>query len=435
MGKKETRLLIIVSVIFILSIIVPLLSQTDKDNTKVITELDETKEYITTKLPYTMEVEERDTKPETIAYRIFFDFMKELENDGSIARANFTRFTRLSGEEEKFDVAVVFHVVLPEGSGEEQYPLSGKILNNVAMEELVWVLTIEKVENLMYTLTNIESTSDRSIGLPPVVSVEKYEKQAGIEGTPEHIDHQLTSEELQVTYNGGESWVIVPGSVEKLVGIDYLGRLREGSYVLSEEKTAFLFNKDNSLRIILSSDKGAYWEDVTIPSYDQVEQRLAFIGFTSAQEGYLIFTGERTMSFEAHFVFKTDDGGKTWHPASPVEGVHSMMTGAGFINEQLGFISFGEIRYEENAPRPHLYRTNNGAKSWEFVDVPLPEEYEGYFTVAEIPSFHEGEGTLLVNQGPEGDYLGGKVLAKFTSQDEGETWTFAGLVDPDGVLE
>jgi hypothetical protein len=161
---------------------------------------------------------------------------------------------------------------------------------------------------------------------------------------------------------------------------------------------------------------------------------MRLLGFTSDQDGYLIVTGDKTMSWEAHFVFKTNDGGKTWYNAGSVDNVYSLVTDGGFSTDQLGFISFGEYRTEDKAPVPYLFRTTNGGRDWERVEVPIPEEYQGYFTIAESPTFHGTEGTLLVQQGQDGDYLGGKVLAKFTSQDQGKTWTFAGLIDPDGVL-
>jgi hypothetical protein len=40
-----------------------------------------------------------------------------------------------------------------------------------------------------------------------------------------------------------------------------------------------------------------------------------------------------------------------------------------------------------------------------------------------------------VNQGPRGDYQGGKVMARYISLNDGATWTFANLVDPDQEME
>jgi photosystem II stability/assembly factor-like uncharacterized protein len=133
-------------------------------------------------------------------------------------------------------------------------------------------------------------------------------------------------------------------------------------------------------------------------------------------------------------IFKCSDGGKSWVKAGQVEQ-QRLITDGGFITDQLGFISFGSINVMEQPPRPSLYRTVDGGKSWAEVKVPIPVEYNGIFVEAEVPTFDGSQGTLLVNQGPSGDYQGGKVRARYISQDDGATWTFANLVDPDQVMD
>jgi hypothetical protein len=91
------------------------------------------------------------------------------------------------------------------------------------------------------------------------------------------------------------------------------------------------------------------------------------------------------------------------------------LTDGGFITDQLGFLSFGSLNVMDEPPRPSLYRTTDGGKSWEVVEVPIPAEYKGIFVEAEVPTFDGSQGTLLVNQGPNGDYQGGKVKAKYIS--------------------
>ncbi|WP_462412861.1 WD40/YVTN/BNR-like repeat-containing protein [Neobacillus sp. Marseille-QA0830] len=431
MKKAQIRFLIIISLVVVIFII---LQKVDKGNENPSPKpVEVKKEDINSKLPYTLQVAELDQKPETIAYRIWFDFMNRLETEGAITDARFTRFTKLSGDDNSFVAAVVFEVQLPEGLPKIDYSW-GEMKDNRMVPNIVWKLTINKGENLSYTLTSIERTTDTQIGLPPVETTENYRKNAGIKEPSKSIDYEINDQKLRVTYNNGKDWTIVPVAIENLLrgDNDSEQQLIDGSYVITPEITAFVLNK--GLRVLISKDKGRSWSEVLVS--DQLPAlRMRILGFTSDQDGYLIVTGDKTMGSEANFVFKTNDGGQSWYSIGSVDDVYSLVTGGGFINDQLGFISFGEYRYDSQPPIPNIYRTADGGANWERVEVPIPEEYLGYFTIADVPTFHGTEGTLLVNQGSEGDYLGGKVLAKFTSYNQGETWSFAGLVDPDGVLQ
>jgi hypothetical protein len=431
MKKRVSRLLIYISIIIV---VFAIFQMGNRENENPIPKPVKVKKVdINSKLPYTIQVEAGDWKPETVAYRLWFDFIKSLESDGVISNPTFTRFTKLSGDENSFVVAVVFEVQLPEKTHKIDYGW-GDMQENRVVPNIVWKLTINKDENLTYSLTNIERTTDTQIGLPPVETMEEYQKTAGIKKPSKNIDYQIKNQKLRVTYNKGKDWKVVPVAIEELFNGGYNGTEQElikGNYVITPKITAFVLG---NLRVLVSADKGKSWNEVLV-SEELPALRLRIVGFTSEQDGYLIVTGDKTMSWEANFVFKTNDGGQSWYNLGPVDDVYSLVTDGGFINDQLGFISFGEYRSEDQPPTPNFYRTNDGGVNWERVVVPIPEEYRGYFTIAEIPTFHGTEGTLLVNQGPAGDYMGGKVLAKFTSQDQGETWAFAGLVDPNGVLE
>jgi hypothetical protein len=50
--------------------------------------------------------------------------------------------------------------------------------------------------------------------------------------------------------------------------------------------------------------------------------------------------------------------------------------------------------------------------------------------MAEVPFQEDDHLTVLINQGPNGDYLGGKVKGKFISSDNGKTWAFSMEVLP-----
>lgn len=396
---------------------------------------EEPKKELLSLLPYTAQVYEGDEKPETIAYRLWFELMDTLESRGAIDSKSFTRFTKLSGDDNEFVAAVVFQIQLPEEPKAISYDW-GEVQDNRVVQDIVWKLTIQKVESLTYSLTKIERSTDTFIGLPPVDSMDDYQEEAGIENISGNIKYELMDETLKVTYNGGQDWQTVPVDVEELFQGEYNGpkySLIEGSYVISPERTAFVLGGAGELRILQSMDQGMTWDEVLVSDQLPVV-RMRILGFTSDQDGYLIVTGDRTMRSEGNMIFKTNDGGTSWYNVGSVNDVYRLVTDGGFINDQLGFVSFGELRFDNQPPVPDLYRTTDGGATWERVEVSIPEEYKGYFTTAEVPTFNGAEGTLLVNQGPEGDYFGGKVLAKFTSQDQGKIWTFVGLVDPDGVL-
>jgi photosystem II stability/assembly factor-like uncharacterized protein len=445
MKKSRSRLLIFISISMVVFIMFRMVNrETENPNPKPVP-VAVKKADINSRLPYSLEVEEEavNIKPESVAYRIWSGFVNSLESDGTLVDARYLRFTKLSEDVDSFVFAVVFEVHLPEGTQEIDYGW-GKMQDNQVVPNIVWKLTINRVGDLTYTLTNIERTTDTQIGLPPVETWDEYLKNAGIKEPSESIRYEIMDETLRVTYDNGKNWQVVPVAFEELFGIGYNGSkklLLDGSYVITPEKTAFVLEENimgiseiyTKLRVLISNDKGESWNTVLV-SDKLPPLRMRILGFTSDQEGFLIFTGDKTMSWEANFVFKTNDGGQSWYNVGPVDDVFSLVTDGGFINDQLGFISFGEYRLDAQPPTPNLYRTTDGGANWERVEVPIPQEYQGYFTIAEIPIFDGTEGTLLVNQGQVGDYMGGKVLAKFTSLDQGKKWAFAGLIDPDRVL-
>ncbi|MGJ7922234.1 WD40/YVTN/BNR-like repeat-containing protein [Neobacillus sp. LXY-4] len=431
----QNRFILILLGLFLVITTISLINQEDHNKPKPTPSQKVTKADINSLLPYTAEVYETDTKPDIIAYRVLFDFMNTLKSNGTIANAGYTRFTKLSGDENSFVVAVVFQVQLPENPAKIDYDW-GKVQENRVVRDIVWKLTINKVKNQTYTITNIEKSTDPLIGLPPVESMEEYRKEAGIEEPSEDVKYEIKDQNLRITFNNGGKWKVVPVAVEELFRGDYNGpvdQLIKGSYIITPERTAFVLGGGGELRILESTDQGDSWNEVIVSTgFSGIRMRI--LGFTSDLDGYLILTGDRTMSSEGNLLFKTNDGGQSWYGAGFVRDVFNLVTDGGYINNQLGFISFGEYHFENQPPIPNLYRTTDGGANWERVQVPIPEEFLGYFKVAEIPTFNGEEGTLLVNQGSDGDYLGGNVLAKFTSRDQGKTWTFAGLVDPDGVL-
>ncbi|MDQ0233348.1 oxidoreductase [Metabacillus malikii] len=249
--------------------------------------------------------------------------------------------------------------------------------------------------------------------------------------TSDKISYSLQNNKLHITYDGGGEWKKVPIEKERLFAGEYNGnkeQLITGSYLLSENRVGFLYSieKGNSTEVVFTSsvDKGKTWEDSMITDTFPF-LRFRKIEFLNDQFGYAILSGDRTMSQEYSNAYTTHDGGATWNQATNT-GVTRLLADGGFINEKTGFMSYGTI----NPVEPDLYVTEDGGNTWTKSIVNIPEKYDQIFVQAEIPFKDESQLSVLINQGPNGDYLGGKVKGKFTSVDNGKTWSFSTEVQP-----
>lgn len=396
-------------------------------------------EDINEALPMTIKVENADVEElEDIAYRFWFDYMQQYKGERvsawkRLTDVRFDEFQLLAGDEEEFAVAVTFWAQLEKKKWSTHHSW-GEVQENGIVKDIQWTFRIKKTGENEYTLLRIEETTNFIGDLPPIEDT--YQKEAGINVPDEKNSYRIERDKLEVTYDNGDNWTEVPVNIDKLFEGDYNGanyELLEDSFVITPERTAFIVGGLQNIKVLQSIDQGKTWNESSVPSPFQAI-RIRILDFVSEKIGFLILTGDRSMSAEGNLIFQTTDGGATWKEIGGVPSTRQV-TSAGFLDENLGFVSFGSITYENNPAVPDLYRTADGGKTWTQIEVPIPVEYQGIFTVAEIPTFDGSQGTLLVNQGPNGDYQGGKVMARFVSIDEGETWSFANLVDPDDVIE
>lgn len=390
-------------------------------------------------LPMTAEMEEDDNQElEDIAYRFWFDYMSQYKGDDvsswkRLSDARYNEFQLLAGDEQEFAVKANFWVELEKGNWSTHHSW-GEVKEDGVIEDIEWTFRIKKTGEKEYTLLRIDDISDAIGDLPPLEDT--YQKEAGIEVPDEYNRYRIENDKLEITYDNGETWKEVPVEINRLFEGDYNGpenELIEDSYLISPQRTVFIVGGNENIAVMQSTDQGENWETTTIPAVIQ-GIRIRIIDFISENNGFLILTGGRTMSWEGNIIYKTEDGGKTWEEAGNVP-TERQVTSGGFIDEELGFVSFGAINVNESPGMPDIYRTADGGNTWSKIEVPIPAEYQGIFTVAETPTFDGSQGTMLVNQGPNGDYQGGNVKAKFVSVDDGATWSFANLVDPDDVIE
>lgn len=276
--------------------------------------------------------------------------------------------------------------------------------------------------------------------LPKQTQTEKLEEQVQLTEdqdpilpvTDQEVDYTINEDEFLLTFDQGENWTEVPIEAHSLFNGEYSGSYEElinNSYMLTKQKAIFMYavHEDNglSVRTISSTDQGQSWQDSLVT--DSIPYlRYRKMELVNDTFGYLIFTGDKTMSSEMTYIYLTYDGGVSWTSVDIPDTLRLVADG-GFVDESTGFVSYGII----NPDAPDFYVTNDAGSSWIEADIRVPEEYEAIFVQAEMPFLKNDQLLLHLNQGPNGDYLGGLVKGEFSSNDNGLTWEFNREVDPD----
>lgn len=320
------------------------------------------------------------------------------------------------------------------------------LLNGAVQEDKIqcqWVLWFSEKptsnENSIYTVTKFQR--------PAGYDLEKYNtsgekekdeyKNKYVNEVPykeQKYTYKIQDRILYVSYDGGKAWKEVPVSLEALVqvgdGKAYYNKLQEGSYVITPEKTAFIYggSRESELMITYTEDMGENWSTAKINS-DLDSARVRFCSFPSVKVGYAIVAGGRAMSQEGQSIYQTTDGGTTWKEMGAGPRT-SLLYSGGFIDEKVGFMSYPKIEGAET----NFYRTEDGGKTFEPIVLPVvKEQWMGVtlepFIQPEIPYVEQGQLFLLVGQGEQGDFKGGTVMAKYKSNDGGKTWVFVQLED------
>lgn len=249
------------------------------------------------------------------------------------------------------------------------------------------------------------------------------------------VDYAFQNAELLVTFDQGENWTHVPIEKELLFQGEYNGNeqeLIEGSYILTKDRVAFIYSEyvnkhDHSyvnVRLLYSLDRGKTWENVVVKP-NSLPIRFRKVDFLNDDFGYIVLSSERVTSQELANMYVTYNGGESWQEV--YSEVTRLIYAGGFTDEQTGFLSFGFI----NPDKPQLYVTQDSGTTWYEANVQVPEKYNEIFLIAETPFNEEDYLAVLINQGPSGDYLGGKVKGKFISKDSGKTWEFSTEVSPE----
>jgi len=175
---------------------------------------------------------------------------------------------------------------------------------------------------------------------------------------------------------------------------------------------------DSVLHIASTADSGASWRDALSLQTDAVLDRDVFPGPGRA---CLLAEMPEGMMYTTMVTIATDDNGVTWTPSlfSQGDGVNDWT----FRSATDGFLS---VNYPSGVSIL-FYRTTDGGKSWERVDLPLStgaSTEEVGVTFPGKPVFSGPQ--RLIGQLTVGLYLPkGMVNVMYRTTDGGKTWTYS----------
>lgn len=233
--------------------------------------------------------------------------------------------------------------------------------------------------------------------------------------------YKIEKGSLYVTYDNKKTYVNTKLKSDSLFyEDDHSHDLQVGSFYITPEITAFVSGNGN-MKVTISEDKGKTFKTYYVGS-DILNVRKIFIGFTSKNDGYILITGDKAMSFESKALYLTHDGGKLWSKSGNMENLSTfLVTCSAFSTEKMGFTAFKST----SDGKILLYKTEDEGKTWNPLTLNFPPDYEGTFTIPYFLSFNGSTGKLLI---AKEDGVDGK-MARFISFDKGLTWKFDMIVD------
>lgn len=207
--------------------------------------------------------------------------------------------------------------------------------------------------------------------------------------------------------------------------------LEEGRWVYLDGDQIAVILPESPVKILLSGDGGETWRESVVEGSetwdflgewsDQTQYWGGYLGFNGEENGYLVLTSGVSMNHQDLRIYLTGDGGATWREIGTPYNAHiSVLTGAGFASDQVGFIGY---RYYEDAG-PDIWWTRNGGETWEKLAVELPAAYRSVdcrFTPGS-PVFHGEEGVYPIAVTTEDETL--ETVLYLETHDGGLTWMF-----------
>lgn len=367
--------------------------------------------------------------PNTQGFNLFYDLMRYFSSVKVQEDVRIDSYS-VSGATYQDGLLTVKFTVWPKSINRETMTSYwGKVSDDGSVRDICWQVKVATTAQGDKAITNVDAGDLSAI-------TDKNNQMTTSKETNQTIAYktEIGKSQLKLTYDSWKHQIILPYPLDDFFGGEYSGdkqALIAGSYILTPERTGFIRTEyasegspTQNVYYTYTENQGNTWKNVAL-----AEQTAAvrFRKLTFGQDGfgYIFLSGGRVMGQEGYLSYVTQDGGKTWQEKQVAKGISRLLTDACYLNENVGFMSFGGVTPTE----PSLYVTTDGGNTWLEAAFEMPDEWKKVFVVAEAPHLEDGKLKVMVNQGPMGDYKGGTVKGVFTSEDNGMTWTYVSEID------
>ncbi|MHB1627947.1 MAG: WD40/YVTN/BNR-like repeat-containing protein [Bacilli bacterium] len=234
----------------------------------------------------------------------------------------------------------------------------------------------------------------------------------------------LSGHHIWRTVNGGVSWVNVTptlGSTQFLAEYGYFGQ--SSNFFLSttdawivEQPTNSQVSSPNRLVLAHTANGGAAWSTTSLPVAAAAASG-SVLSFANPQDGWLMVPMGAAAGSEGVSVWRTTDGGQSWHIVSQGDLNHSAIpfvgdkSGIGFVSASTGWIAGTDAASDYT----WLYRTTDAGVSWVHQALVIPPSQKTAELSVSAPEFFSSTSGILP--------VMGNGLTVYRTQNGGVSWS------------
>ncbi|MDI3310232.1 MAG: hypothetical protein QJR05_02205 [Thermoanaerobacterium sp.] len=184
---------------------------------------------------------------------------------------------------------------------------------------------------------------------------------------------------------------------------------------------------DAALYIFKTTDGGKTWSKLSY-KLPQFTQSISKIQFVTPNTGWLLAVSDGAAEQQIKYLFRTNDGGKTWEKINVTSS--DSYSGLPLVGTSTDMIFYGVDNGWVGVSNPIsadviLYKTMDGGNTWSKVSVPTPQCYEKYCIVsASVPVFKDDKnGTLNIDFYRISNGKSENHTVTYVTNDGGNTWS------------